>query len=108
VSGSCDPTSSTNWKEITTPTARPSTPNFTDSNATGLTKCYDVETVQAAQNSAPSNVVGPVVVPGVPLAPTLSSPTVAELEKPFDAVGPQPTLAKKLPAPSGLKVVALR
>jgi len=81
---SCDPTTSTNYKEITTPTARPSTPAFTDPNTTGLTRCYDVETVQGAENSGPSNVAGPVVSPGVPLAPALQTPTPqsASLERP--------------------------
>ena len=70
----CDATTSANYKEITTPSARPSTPNFTDANTTGLTRCYDVETVQGSANSGPSNVAGPVVSPGVPLAPSLNTP----------------------------------
>jgi hypothetical protein len=80
----CDPSTSTNYKEITTPTARPTTSNFIDQNTTGLTKCYDVETVQSGGNSAPSVVAGPVVSPGIPVAPTLAPPVsqVATLEKP--------------------------
>jgi hypothetical protein len=112
---SCDPTTSTNYKEITTatsgqPNSRPSTPNFVDPNTTGLTRCYDVETVQGAENSGPSNVAGPIVSAGVPLAPALQTPTpsVAQLEKRFDAVGSQPVMAKKLPAPSGLLAMATR
>jgi len=80
----CDPTTSGNYKEITTPTTRPSGSSYVDPNTTGLTKCYDVETVQAGQNSGPSNIAGPAVSPGIPLAPALATPapTVAMLEKP--------------------------
>jgi hypothetical protein len=111
VTGACDPTTSTNYKEITTPTARPSTPNFTDPNTTGLTRCYDVETVQGAENSGPSNVAGPVVSPGVPLAPALATPTPqsAEVVNPvLPNAAPATQLAKKLPAPSGLMAMAKR
>jgi hypothetical protein len=111
VTGACDPTTSANYKEITTSTARPSTPNFTDQNTTGLTRCYDVETVQSAANSGPSNVAGPIVSPGVPLAPALQTPTPqsAEMEKPaLPNAAPAPQLAKKLPAPRGLGAMAQR
>ena len=105
TSSACDPTSSGNYKEISTPTARPTTVNFTDQNTTGLTKCYDVETIQGSQNSAPSNIAGPVVSPGIPLAPALSTPapTIADAEKPASpGVKPALAFAKKLPAPSAL------
>ena len=85
ISGTaCDPTTSTNYKEISTPTARPTTPNFTDSATTGLTRCYNMETVQQGANSAPSNVAGPIVSPGIPLAPNLITPVPqsAMLNKP--------------------------
>jgi len=111
ISGaSCDPTSSTNYKEITTatsgqPNSRPSTPNFADANTTGLTRCYDVETIQGSQNSAPSNVAGPIVSPGIPLPPVLSTPIpqVAELN-PSASPGakPAPALAMKPLPPTGL------
>ena len=80
----CDLTTSTNYKEITNPAARPSTPNFTDANTTGLTRCYDAETVQAGANSGPSNVAGPIVSPGIPLAPALQTPAPqsATVDKP--------------------------
>ncbi len=113
----CDPASSANFKEITAPAARPTTPNFTDTPTTGLTRCYDMETVQGTQNSAPSNVTAPVVSPGVPLAPTLQTPTpqAAELEKPaLPNASPVPQLAKKppspveLPGPTGLVAVVRR
>ena len=107
----CDATTSANYREITTLIARPSTPNFTDQNTTGLTKCYDVETVQASQNSGPSNIVGPVVSPGIPLAPALATPTptTAELEKPALPFSPLRTwqnALRKPPAPSGLRALA--
>jgi len=112
ITGStCDPTTSANYKEITTPTARPSTPTFTDANTTGLTRCYDVETVQSVQNSAPSNVAGPVVSPGIPLAPALQTPTpsVSEVVNPvLQNSPPASQLAKKLPPPSGLAAIAKR
>ena len=94
----CDPTTSTNYKEITTSATRPSGSSYVDPNTTGLTKCYDVETVQGGQNSGPSNIAGPAVSPGIPLAPALAAPapTVAMLEK------LAPVEAKKLPAPTGL------
>jgi len=99
ITGStCDPTSSTNYKEITNPASRPTTPAYTDANTTGLTRCYDMETVQNGQNSAPSNVAGPVVSPGIPLAPALNTPTptVAAVEKPKpDAL--QPVMAINAP-----------
>jgi hypothetical protein len=110
IAGStCDPTTSTNYKEITNPASRPTTPNFTDPNTTGLTKCYDMETVQSGENSGPSNVAGPVVSPGVPLAPTLAtpSPQQAQLNSLPGGV-PAPQLAKKLSAPTGLKAMAAR
>jgi hypothetical protein len=117
VSGACDPTTSANYKEITTPTNRPATPNFTDSPTTGLTRCYDVETVQGAENSGPSNVAGPVVSPGIPLAPALATPTTqaAELEKPAMPFSPlrnwQISLRQqstKPSTPSDLRIVASR
>lgn len=92
----CDPTTSKNYQEITNPAARPTTPSFTDSLTTGLTRCYDMETVQSGANSAPSNVAGPVVSPGIPLAPALNTPTPQEamLDKPAAAGNPE--LALKL------------
>jgi hypothetical protein len=107
----CDPTTSTNYKEITNPSSRPTTPAYTDPNTTGLTRCYDMETVQSGGNSAPSNVAGPVVSPGVPLAPTLATPTpqVAELDKPtLPNDPPASRFARKLPPPTELKAMASR
>ncbi len=100
--GSCDPTTSTNYHEITTPTARPSAPTFTDTVSTGLTRCYNVETVQATANSGPSNTAGPVAVPGIPLAPALTTPStvIAAMDKP-EPTASQPVLAK-LTAPEEL------
>ena len=49
---SCDPTTSTNYKEITTSATRPSGSSYVDPNTTGLTKCYDVETVRPARTAA--------------------------------------------------------
>jgi hypothetical protein len=103
TSGTCDPTTSANYKEISNPASRPTTPNFTDANTTGLTRCYDAETVQGAENSGPSNIAGPVVSPGVPLAPALATPApeAAQLEKPsLPNAAPASQFAKKLPAPS--------
>ena len=102
VTGSCDPTTSANYKEITNPASRPTTPNFTDANTTGLTRCYDVETVQGVQNSAPSNVAGPVVSPGIPLAPALQTPTPQSAELVLPNASPAPQLAKKPPSPGAL------
>ena len=73
----CDPSTSANWKEITTTATRPSATTYMDSSATGLNRCYNVETVQASQNSAPSNTVQ-LVVPGIPTAPAVSAPTSAQ------------------------------
>ena len=100
----CPVTTSTAWSEITNPASRPSTPAFTDTTATGLTACYDMETVQSGQNSAPSNVAGPVIVPGIPLAPTLGTPApvVAALAPPQGApsvVGSVKLVARLEPAP---------
>lgn len=79
---SCDPVTSTNYKEISNPSSRPTTPNFTDPNTTGLTRCYNVETVQSGANSAPSN-NALVVSPGIPSPLTLApSVVVALLDKP--------------------------
>jgi hypothetical protein len=72
---SCPATTSTAWAEITNSAVRPSTPAFTDTTATGLSVCYTMETVQSGLNSAASNVAGPVAVAGIPLAPTLGTPT---------------------------------
>jgi hypothetical protein len=105
VSGStCDPSTSTNFKEITTSATRPSSPAYTDASATGLDRCYLVETVQGSQNSAPSNIVN-VSVPGIPLAPTLGSPTVAENNSPSPV-----TLASASapPMPANLHAIASR
>ena len=106
---SCDPTTSANYKEITNPASRPTGDTYVDTNATGLTRCYDVETVQSGANSGPSN-VATIAVPGVPLAPSLAPPATVttDLVKPalpFD--GPSPTLAKR-PAPTGLMAMATK
>lgn len=86
---SCDPTTSANYKEITNPASRPTTLTFTDANTTGLTRCYNAETVQAGANSAPSN-TAQVVSPGVPSQLTLApNAVVAALEKPLSAPEPQ-------------------
>jgi hypothetical protein len=77
----CTSTTSTGWAEVTTATTRPSSPSYVDSTATGLNAYYNMETIQGTQNSAPSNVVL-VAVPGIPLAPTLGTPTAANLAKP--------------------------
>ena len=78
ASGStCDPYTSANFKEITNPASRPVTTSFVDTNSTGLDECYLVETVQTSANSGPSNIVN-LIVPGVPLAPSLSAPTAAQ------------------------------
>ena len=97
----CDPTSSGNYKEITTLATRPTTPNYTDLNTTGLTKCYDMETVQSGANSGPSNVAGPVVSPGVPLAPALATPA------PQSAALATPQLPNAQPLLSDLGAVKL-
>ncbi len=96
----CDPTTSTNWKEITTPTARPAAPSYVDGTATGLNVCYFMVTYQTPtgqtmpQNSGPSNTAA-AQVPGVPLAPTSLSTTSQQAMNDAPLVGaPQPTLAK--------------
>ena len=103
----CPATTSTAWTEITTPATRPSGTTYQDTTASGLTACYNVETVQASQNSAPSNTAGPLAVPGVPLAPALGTPTAAALVKP--ALPNDPQMASNT-APTSLvaKVVRLR
>ena len=54
---------------------------FTDATAAGLTVCYIAQTEQGGAVSVPSNVVGPLVVPAGPLAPTLSgNEAVAEMD----------------------------
>jgi hypothetical protein len=73
----CADTTQSAWKEITSSTTRPSGMSYTDNTASGLTAYYIVETVQAGSNSAPSNTTTPITVPGSPLAPSLSQPTVA-------------------------------
>ncbi len=107
---SCDSTTSTNYKEITNPASRPTSPSFTDANTTGLTRCYDMETVQGTENSAPSNVAGPIISPGVPLAPTLAVPVPqsAEVVKPILQPETTPLLLSKLSAPMNLQIKVVR
>ena len=102
---SCDLTSSTSWKEITVPTARPTTPAYTDGTATGLKACYFLVTYQTPtgqtvpQNSGPSNVVS-LQVPGVPLAPVLNAPSATQQAALGDAplqAAPTATMAKLEP-----------
>lgn len=78
----CASTSSTSWVEVTTSATRPSGTSYTDSTAAGLTAYYVVETVQGASNSGPSSMTGPLTVPGVPIAPSLGSPTIAQNDAP--------------------------
>lgn len=87
IGTTCDATTSTNWKEITTPTARPTTPAYTDAGAGGTTACYFMVTYQVTSgagvtpvvsaNSGPSNVVS-VTVPGVPTAPAVNAPSTSQ------------------------------
>jgi len=81
-SGACPASSNASFKEITDPAVRPTGTSWSDTTAAGLTVCYIAETWQAGLNSAASNTAGPVVVPGVPLAPALAAPTVATTVKP--------------------------
>lgn len=76
VGATCSDQTSTAWKEVTSPTSRPSSLAFTDPTASGLTVNYIVETIQGVSNSAPSNTTQ-VTVPGTPLAPALNSPVTA-------------------------------
>lgn len=107
----CDPASNANWKEISTPTARPTTAAFTDGAATGLNRCYGVQTVQAAQNSTPSNTFE-IQVPGIPLAPQLLAPaTAAATLEPLTVlpqVKPALAFASSPASPFGLRAVASR
>lgn len=100
----CDATTSTNWKEITTTATRPATPAYTDTGvaASGGTYCYFMVTYQLQSgsttvllNSSPSN-VALVNVPGVPTAPALNTPTTsqqAEIVRPALPFLNPPTLA---------------
>jgi hypothetical protein len=63
-----------------------STVTFVDTGASGLTACYIVQTEQGSAVSQPSNVAGPFVVPGNPLAPSLTG---------------QEAVAAPLPVPPG-------
>jgi hypothetical protein len=70
----------------TCPTPNITTPNYTpinqsspaaaltltDTGAAGTTACYIAQTIQAGAASQPSNVAGPLTVPGTPVAPTLN------------------------------------
>lgn len=96
TAANCASTSSTSWKEITTPASRPSSTSFTDSNAAGLTAYYNVETVQGSANSAPSNTVGPLTVPAAPGAPSLGNPAIAS-NSPERALPQESQLAKLNP-----------
>ncbi len=86
ISGSCQASTSAAYQEVTTPSARPTGTSWQDLTATGLNVCYLAETVQSDAGtigySGPSNVAGPVAVPGTPLAPNLAAPTAATLVKP--------------------------
>jgi hypothetical protein len=83
TAAACVTFSSTGWTEITNASTRPSGLTYTDTTATGLTVNYALETVQGSSNSGPSNTYN-VAVPGIPLAPTLASPSdaAAHLELP--------------------------
>lgn len=98
----CDPTTSTNWKQVT---ATPLTvTSYSDSTAAGLIACYSGETLQSGQNSAPSAVAGPFTVPGSPTAPAITG-TVATAVAEKSDTKPMPTLAsnKALAAPMNFK-----
>ena len=105
-SSTCSDTTKPAWTEVTNPNARPSGLTFVDPTASGLTVNYIVETVQGGANSAPSNTTT-VTVPGIPLAPAVSAPTVASTSErpvvnPFDA---KPQLAE-LRRPGAVRLVA--
>lgn len=76
----CADTTTNLWSEITTAATRPSVTAFVDTTAIGQVS-YVVKTFQGTSSSGGSNVAN-VVVPGVPTAPALSSPTVAQETKP--------------------------
>lgn len=98
TASACPASTNTAYTEVTNPAARPSGTTFTDATASG-TVCYIGETVQGAANSGPSNTAGPATVAGVPLAPTLGTPVVAQTL--------QPASSKQLAqnAPMSLRIV---
>lgn len=90
----CANTSNTAWQEITTTSTRPSGTAYTDATANGLTAYYVVVTVQGSASSGPSNTAGPLVVPGVPVAPALGVGSVAQNNPPLIAIpSSEPTMA---------------
>lgn len=72
-SGSCPAIDLTNLNYTPLNQSSPTSAlTYTDTTASGLTVCYIVQTSQGGALSQPSNIDGPKVVPGVPIAPTLS------------------------------------
>lgn len=98
----CPATGSTQWSELTTPSTRTSALTFTDATASGLDVCYNVETVQGALSSGPSNSVD-LNVPGSPGAPQLGTPTISMIALP-EATPDLKTLAAM--TPTGLRAVS--
>lgn len=68
----CDPTTSTNWKQLATATAL----SYVDQAAGGQDVCYGVVAVSNSLNGPNSNLVN-VTVPGPPTAPALNPPTTS-------------------------------
>jgi hypothetical protein len=100
TASTCGSTVNTAWSELTAPATRPSGTAYTDTTvASGVTAYYAVETVQGSANSGASNVVT-MIVPGVPSAPALNTPTTAMTVRPALPLGiPEPTVYAKLQAP---------
>ena len=61
--------------------------SYVDSAAAGLSVCYIAQTVEGGAVSAPSNIVGPFVVPANPTAPSINGQSAKN-----DV--PRPTLAQ--------------
>lgn len=79
TAASCGDTSSTSWHEVTSAATRPSALTFTDASPLAGADFYVVKTIQGSASSGASN-IAPATVPGVPGAPALATPTVAENE----------------------------
>lgn len=76
--------------------------SYVDSAAAGLSVCYIAQTVEGGAVSAPSNIVGPFVVPANPTAPSINGQS-AKNETP--AALPGPTLAKNEVPQCGFVVI---
>lgn len=69
--------------------------SYTDNTVSGLTVCYEGQTLQAGNVSQPSNTVGPFAVPASPLAPSVTGQTsTAGLVKPALSPDTHPALAQ--------------